>query len=122
MTNDEILQQYLMGNKIVIFYVEFKKLYAKFCDFLYYDYEKNYGYSVEECEKQRRDDCVAVLRGIVYLIWGYLDVLEKFPKEEMYMVLNCVRLARSEKMKNAIDLSNEKKYRLLEENYTNSLK
>lgn len=119
MTNEEILQQYLMENKTVIFYIEFKKLYDRFCGSLYYDYEKNYGYSVEKCKKQRRNDCMDVLKDIVYLIWSNLDVLEKFPKEEIYMVFNCVRLARSEKMKDAIELSNEGNYRLLEENYTN---
>lgn len=120
MSDKEILQQYLMGNKTVIFYVEFKKLYASFCDSLYYDYQKNYGYSEKECEKQRYEDCMTTLRKIIYLVWSSLDNINKFPKEELYMVLNCVRIARSEKIKDAIDLSSNEKFKELEESYTNS--
>lgn len=118
MMNKELLEQYVMGNKTVIFYVEFKKLYESFCNSLYYDYEKKYGYNKIDSEKERQKDCMMVLREIVYLVWKNLEQLDHFPKEELYLVLNCVRLARSEKIEDAIDLSQVEKYRQLEENYS----
>ncbi len=122
MNDKVILHQYLMKNKAVVFYIDFKKLYCSLCNSLLsgYETEEDYGYIGEEARGEKHKSCILILRKIIYLIWKNLDILDKFSKEELYMVLNCVRLARNVKIQGAIDLSQEEKYRKLEENYSNS--
>lgn len=61
-----------------------------------------------------------VLKDMLLFIRDNFEYVNCLSKEELYMVFNCVRLARSEDIMEAIALSNEDKYQKLEENYTNS--
>ena len=102
---EEFFQENLTENKIVIFYADFMALYDNLCKTLYCDDEEGYY------------DTINILRKIIKLIWGNLDSIDKFPKEEFYMLLNCVCLARSECMEMALYLNNNEKFKELEENY-----
>lgn len=61
-----------------------------------------------------------VLKDMLLFIHDNFEYVNCLSKEELYMVLNCVRLARNEDIMEAVALSNEDKYQKLEENYTNS--
>lgn len=69
---------------------------------------------------KKRKYAKRVLKDILVFIHNNFDYVNCLSKEELYMVLNCVRLARSENIIEAINLSNEDKYQKLEDNYTNS--
>lgn len=61
-----------------------------------------------------------MINKIIYLKWNNINILEQFPKEDFYLIINCVRLSKNININDALDLSNYEKYRELEKNYTNS--
>lgn len=61
-----------------------------------------------------------ILQDILIFICNNFEYVNCLSKEELYMVLNCIRLARSEGMREAVNISSSEEYQKLEENYTNS--
>lgn len=115
------------------FYVDFMKLFEE----LKYEFQRDYydkaikeavekeeidyvDIDYEVCMSLKNKGIKLVLRKMIVLIWKNLSILNKFSKEELYMVLNCVKLAKSENIKSANFVSKKDIYREIEENYQNS--
>lgn len=92
-------------NKSVQFRVELNKLYNDF--------------SWKNSRRQGKTAWIE-LQKIIILIYENEEYIKTLPKEEWYIISNCVRLARSEGFKDAITIAESQTFVDLEENYKNS--
>lgn len=87
------------------FRVDFNENYKELCRIINTDYELYYEgkyeddaieYAREKADYDKYNDILKILKEMIYMIWNCWDYIEKFPKEELYMVLNVVNLAKNE--------------------------
>ena len=107
MTNEEINLQKLNYNlnKSVQFRVSLNKMYSD----LSFKMARRKG-------KHVRQD----LYDIIKYIYENIELIVSLPREDRYIVLNCVKLGRSIGYKLAIQASLEEEYQKLDEIYRNS--
>lgn len=93
-----------MHNDILDFRVELNRSYNELC------------YSIRKNKKQIRTN----LSNILSLISSNMDSLEFLSKEELYMALNVIKIARSKGYKKYSSLYNSEIFQKLDESYAKS--
>lgn len=111
------------------FLIEFEKMYNEVCSLINRDYKSYYDgkyvddeweYSDKQAYGDKNVDITKILKSMVYMLWNCWDYVEKFPKEEMYMVFNVVELAKAKDIRYAENIYFASEYQTLVRKYTNS--
>ena len=100
-----LMNEMYMANLSYRFRVDFNKWYKELCRIINTDYElyyvdkyvdDDYLYAWEKAYDDKHYDILLILKKMVYMIWNCWDYIKMFPKEDLYMVLNAVNLAKRE--------------------------
>lgn len=111
------------------FRIDFNEEYNELCRIINTDYEIYFDYKYvdtdyksaeEKAYNDKHNDILLILRKMIYMLWNCWDFVKLFPKEELYKVINVVKLAKTEQIRYAKDLFIDAEFKELEENYTNS--
>lgn len=116
-------------NKCLDFYVQFRELYNLLCESIKRDYEMYYvkkylddGFETgeEKAQGDKHYDIVNILKKMIYMLWNCWEYTKVFSKEDLYMIINIVKLAKSEGIRYARNIYLEEEYQKIYRNYTNS--
>ena len=105
MTNEEfeLLENGYLLDKDLEFSIRLNSLYNNLCHVI----------------RKSKWQTKSILGEIVLLIDSHWENANKLPKDDLYMVLNCITLARSDKIPEILGY-NEEEFQKLERKYVNS--
>lgn len=104
MNHEELLQEQnnVLLHPALHFKVELNGLYNKLCFSIY----------------KSKKSLPLVLNELLYLIQENWEYVDKLPYEELYMVLNVIKLARSQKNSKALRLAATSSFQQMNEEYS----
>ena len=102
-----------------LFLKELNKLYNEFTTIIFKDYEQNWSNELF-ATIAKRTDLYEKLDEICHFILYNFEFVSQLPKEDLYMVFNCIKLSKHENRSIGWALSMIEEYQNLCQNYTNS--
>lgn len=118
------IQRYEVQALITIF----NELYQDLYETIHTDYEIEFKAKFEddgideeeEILSIKNEDIYESLIEIISLLYRNWHYVFNFDKDDIYRVLNCIQLAKNERIKKAKVLRNSEEFKILRQNYTNS--